>query len=800
MEEARKKGDYSLYGNMGAEKDRLHAGMSGFQQEARAFTGGAKYQEYTTALAAGKDTSKFENDREFMARLKSLEEANKALEKALNGVRDAAEKGDFEGIQRANADAGQAMDRFHQAAGQAAPGAGKAALAAFMNVQTAQQIVGAVSSGIKTYVAHLDRSSIINQQGSGNIVGAEIEELRRSAAESSQFWGTIGRIGGGIAGGIIGTIIGGPGFGTATGGALGSTLFGAAGDLAGTPGEAEANKMATQEAISQQWEAQAPSAMELAGLLGRYGRGRTKEELEANNTRAIRDSFSAAAGAANEYGYSAGEGMEAVKRGARQGLGEGEAIAAAKKAFAFERGLGADRGALLELETRGRRFGMDNMIGAAWQGNQASGMAPGQFNEFLRAMQRTFEDGISKGFVRGANEIAGNFTYLAELGGGSELYKGEAGANLMGKLSSGIEGATSLSSVNHILTYRAAQSVIEKWEKDNPEEIRKLFDTDNNLENGLELGDPATASSWYKASLLMERQPLRVLRGAVQNFSTADRGSRDDIIGRIQSQFGMDTVWAGALFEALKKNGGEAEKALKDYEKTKNGISGAPPGSVSVELNYAKLTQGFATELAEFGKKEFSVKVTNMPELIAKAREKLYPQPETPPYTPQDTTGMTESEAFAVRQSEYDEALKSRDHDRIERAAIELERARAVHMAPNDEIRKNIDRGIQYKRAGDAGDGFFGQDKGDIASRLGLYSMLNNAISSNDETQVRQAAKAMDMLGAVPTETRKEWDRDNTLNTALEGSKNIEDLLRKLVALEEENKRIQVTVSAGTEY
>jgi Skp family chaperone for outer membrane proteins len=200
MEEARKKGDHDLFGKLAYEKEKLQTGISGFQQDVKAFSNSAKYQEYTTLVSKGQDVSKFTNDREFMARLKSLEETNKALEKALNGVREAAEKGDFEQIQQANITAGQELDRFHhQTAGQTAmPGAGNAGLATFLNVQTAQQIVGAVTSGINTYVPHLDRSSIINRQGGGDVMGAQIKELHRSAAEKSQFWGSVGRIGGGI--------------------------------------------------------------------------------------------------------------------------------------------------------------------------------------------------------------------------------------------------------------------------------------------------------------------------------------------------------------------------------------------------------------------------------------------------------------------------------------------------------------------------------------------------------------------------------------------------------------------------
>ncbi|MDR0685795.1 MAG: hypothetical protein LBF83_11810 [Spirochaetaceae bacterium] len=233
---------------------------------------------------------------------------------------------------------------------------------------------------------------------------------------------------------------------------------GAGGDLVGTLGDGKkANEMATGEAYAKNWERQAPAAMELTGLLGKYGG--TEEE----NTRSIRRTFENAANAATEYGFSPEEGMAQVKQAAYQGLNERQALDAARDVFNFERGTGADRGVLSEFRNRTGRFGVADGLNTAWQGRQASGMAPGQFNEFLRAMQRTFEDGISKGFVRGADEIAGNLSFLADLGG-SELWKGEQGANRLAGMNAGLAAATSLSSASDVLAFRGAQNLLKKWD------------------------------------------------------------------------------------------------------------------------------------------------------------------------------------------------------------------------------------------------------------------------------------------------------------------------------------------------
>jgi hypothetical protein len=127
-----------------------------------------------------------------------------------------------------------------------------------------------------------------------------------------------------------------------------------------------------------------------------------------------------------------------------------------------ERGTGADRGTLTEFATKAGRFGATDgdALGWAWRGNQVSGMAAGQYNEFLRSMQRIFEDGISKGFVKGSKEIAGNLTFLADLNGRSELWKGEQGEKRLSQMNAGLESATGMSSATDILAFRGAKNVL----------------------------------------------------------------------------------------------------------------------------------------------------------------------------------------------------------------------------------------------------------------------------------------------------------------------------------------------------
>jgi hypothetical protein len=248
----------------------------------------------------GKLEAKIKADPEFASQLKEIRDA---LKGTITAIDEAAASGEYEKVDQLTGQAKQLQGISHKTVQDAAalPDSKKArdaALSSFLNVQTAQQIVGAVTGGINTYVAHLDRSGIVNAMGSGDVMGAQIEELHRGAAEKSALWGSSGRISGGILGGVVGSFIA-PGLGTAAGAAVGSTLFGAAGDLVGTLGdEKKANRMATDEAYAKLWEQQAPAAMELTAVLGKYG-GSTEK-----NTRTLRHTWENAANTATEYGYS----------------------------------------------------------------------------------------------------------------------------------------------------------------------------------------------------------------------------------------------------------------------------------------------------------------------------------------------------------------------------------------------------------------------------------------------------------------------------------------------------------------
>ncbi|MDR1073933.1 MAG: hypothetical protein LBL45_09720, partial [Treponema sp.] len=537
ISQAHDSGDWERVSRLGNAKDALRGIMGEYDRD-------------------GKLEAKIKADPEFASQLKEIRDA---LKGTIAAIDEAAANGEYEKAEQLTGQAKQLQGISHKTVQEAAAPpdskmARDAALSTFLNVQTAQQMVGAVTGGINTYVAHLDRSSIVNAMGGGDVMGAQIDELHRSAAEKSALWGSVGRIGGGILGALGGLALApftggasllGTGAIVAGGAAFGSTLFGAGGELVGTLGdEKKANEMATGEAYAKLWERQAPAAMELTALLGKYGGS------DAANTKALRRTFEIAANTATEYGYSPEEGMEQVKQAAYQGLNEGQALEAARDVFAFERGTGADRGALSEFRSRTERFGVPGGLNTAYQGLQASGMAPAQFNEFLRAMQKSFEDGISKGFVRGADEIAGNLSFLSNLNGGSELWKGEQGANRLSQMNAGIEATTALSSVSDILSFRGAQNVLNRWDAqgDAKERWKAIGDLDP-TKDGLEL---RRGYDYIDAMAILERGLTpELFHSQMQMIEGVEgKGNRTGAVEQMKNIYGLNYTGSAALYQS----------------------------------------------------------------------------------------------------------------------------------------------------------------------------------------------------------------------------------------------------------
>jgi hypothetical protein len=160
-------------------------------------------------------------------------------------------------------------------------------------------------------------------------------------------------------------------------------------------------------------------------------------------------------------------------------------------------------------------------------------MGKGQFDEFLTSMQRIMEDGIEKGFVRGANEIAGNMSMLSKLSGGNALWTGEQGAKRLGQMNDAMYNATSLRTIEDKISFSAVDRMMGE---DNPETTVNERELNFYRLNG-----------GLRTATLKEKDA---------NFrSSADSG--DNIIGQIRGGESVDILGLEGDYARVNQNGQE---------------------------------------------------------------------------------------------------------------------------------------------------------------------------------------------------------------------------------------------------
>jgi hypothetical protein len=748
--------------------------------------------------------AKIKADPEFASQLKEIRDA---LKGTIAAIDEAAANGEYEKAEQLAGQAKQLQGISHKTVQDAVAPAGRAGQAgqnALLHAISLQQITGAVNTGIQTYVAQLDRSGIVNARGSGDVIGAEIEELRREAARESGIGGGVGSIVGGVAGGLLSLI---PGLQALAPFLIsgGSTLGGFAGNLLGIDETIKANEMATSEAYSKLWERQAPAAMELTAMFGKY------DGTDAENSNSIRRTFENAANTATRYGFSPEEGMEQVKQAAYQGLYEPQALEAARDVFAFERGTGADRGALSEFRNRTGRFGISDGLNTAYQGLQASGMNPAQFNEFLRSMQKSFEDGISKGFVRGTDEIAGNLAFLSKLNGGSELWKGEQGANRLAQMNSGLEATTALSSVSDILSFRGAQNVLKQWDNAGmtldsegrlvsvaDENWRKIGDLDPEKE-GIEL---RRGYDYVDSMVMLERGLTpELFHSQMQMIEGAEGpGNRTGAVEQMKNIYGLNYTGSAALYQSyqdkIKTFGGD-KKAADEYfsggewKEFIEGFKNNPDNNGSTELTMFRYVEDIRKYTLDISQWHMDQKMPEIADALKVAWLEAYekgntndpnagqhpgdpPKKEEPvvPTTP-TTNPFPEEPTVEQARAGFEEALRNDvagDEDDARRNyydSVESDMQRRDRQEDvNRMLKKDSIKLWERNRATfftDTPDGF-GKDDPDEAAYKNLQS-FGNAPEGSDS--YNNYLKSIDVLKTFTDAEREYVNKNNSINTAV---------------------------------
>ncbi|MDR1837632.1 MAG: hypothetical protein LBQ89_08245 [Treponema sp.] len=699
MKKAHDDEKWEEYANLAFQRDQLQGSSNTFSKNIQSMANNPNFQ-----MTTANGTTIFKMDSEYASALKEL---NSNLKKLYGVYEEAANSGDtktandvFTQIQQTQIKANEIMKE----AGGGSQQQGKS-LQETVKAIGLDKITNTINDGLRQWASSLDRSGIIGQFGGGDILGGRLAEQRRR----TNFYGGMAQTGFGAAGTIA----------IATGHPFIGMGLSAAGQATNTLIQAGVDKEANRVAYANLWDSQKDQAMNLAAVLG--------------DPSKVRESWKYAADMAQEFGYSAEEGMEAMIAAARQGL-DGEAV---KQVFDYERRTGADRGTLSSVAYISERYNGGDVLRNSWAGLQASNMKPGQYNEYLRAVQRVMEDGISKGFERSSERVVQNLTMLSQMTNNNPLWQGENGARRLMEMNAGLESATGLQSTSDIVAYRAMRNITGK---------------DNYIDIMAEMEKGVTP---------------QFLREYMRLTSQAEIGDRAGIIERMRQTFGFNYNNAITLYEKRNILDTMTDNQLKEILNQQADV----PDSSSAELDAAISVQGIVNDFIREGHNYWDIK---LPESFKYANQELTK-------IRQDIEILTglRPEPIYTAEMPFAEAVQSRQQQR-DAMDNQYERLDTV-------TRDFFSEGLPLFRNND--------QRADHAARNSIQNVLRTAIYSEDNNQLAMAKLVFDLLGNQSKNTQNAWNENNNINL-LSNAKGIEQLLtalQRLIELTEKNGDVNLT-------
>jgi hypothetical protein len=351
-----------------------------------------------------------------------------------------------------------------------------------------------------------------------------------------------------------------------------------------------------------------------------------------------------------------------------------------------------------------------------WAGLGASGMKTGQYNEYLRAMQRVMEEGISKGFVRSSEQVAQNLTMLAKMTNYDPLWQGENGARRLSEMNAGLEGATALQSSSDILAFRAARTIAERRAGNKPV---SYVEAQKVLEEGL---TPELFKEYMKLA------------------SSAEGGGREGIIERMMATFGLNYTNADRLYQSRDKLAAMNDESLRaELNKYRNNL----PTATSKEFNVSKDTQAIQNALVNLGIASWD---KTMPAAIAAALEDILGKKDKTP-APDDVTPPRPYNGNVAETPQPGGYTTARVNNALEGYF-------------------SIGNGYDPANVG-------GAARGEQIAKEGVEHALSSGLNSFNAAERSKAQELVSLLEILPEAERKRLDRENTLNSI----RNINDLI-----------------------
>jgi len=455
-----------------------------------------------------------------------VDELNKTIETLNQELEKATEDRDWrsvahltQAIDNASSARGNLINQARQA--QSAQPQPKEGMLGGMGLWVLQQSLSQITHGI---ISVWDASlSAAKQRASGDYTGAAVSQKR--AKEE-----TIGQaVGMGL--GALG-FLGGPVLGmmtTALGGELGRFIGGIG-----------AKKMEENLAYSSQYKS-AFQGMDSLNQL--YGGAINKKSSDENSNYGL-ELRGRAVTAARGTGLDTEDFIEALKQSGGYGIkSETQAMNMLHTQALWSRFTGADLGTIQKIAGQAYRFnGETNTTSTAYGGLMAQNMGKGQMPEFLTAMGRIMEESISKGFIKGSEEIAGNMQMLYKLSGGSALWQGEQGAQRYSQMSMAISSATNLQSVEDVISYGAARDLLAA---DTTAEREAKF---RRLTGGAGKGNVYT-DTYVDAMQILERGlSAELLKGQWSAVRQLDGDNTAATIERFKTMYGLNYTGASQVW------------------------------------------------------------------------------------------------------------------------------------------------------------------------------------------------------------------------------------------------------------
>lgn len=461
-------------------------------------------------------------------------QATQAVDSLVNALQKAAIAGDSSGV----LDYARALTAYNKATGVEEEQGGKGQPSALRIVENATKVISRAPA-------------YIGAMGSGNAAGAALGMASDVAA-------------GARAGGLFAGL----GTGAAVGLGVGAAIVGVG---------IAANK------LSEQWEKQVPQAMELTAVLGNLtGNYKT-------NSEAFQKAFNLAGESATKFGYSLEEGMTVVEQLAKIGVSSIGLTPynAAQQVFRFERGTGADRESLMRAEGYAARYGAGpNALGYTYGGTMAQGLATAQYQEYLNATLSIFEEGLSRGLIKGFDEITRTQNFIALLGNGNPTWKGEQGLQRYQTMNEGFK-STSFQSEYDVVRYKAVENTLREAArrgfKDDTEGKWSVYKQYGNINEEGYLAVQRAREQGLTPEIFTET--MKILQTQIAG------GSYANLTEAVVKAFGVNYTAAKEIIESF--NSGAYKHATA--------VIAEPTSAVSPEMTLKTATEEIKMELANAG-------------------------------------------------------------------------------------------------------------------------------------------------------------------------------------------------------